>query len=161
MILNVGHTDPFNTVSQYLSLEWFKTACSHEAYNADNILSLPPFSDEHTPDWLEGVGLWNFPEVGVCLGTILSYIEIKLDLRNDPQCNESKSNVLATHPFYSKNSKIQLPIRVKAGHVITHAPSPGSCPTFLVWSQMFSTEHIKIVILTLVSIYLGKSKSLI
>ena len=34
--------------------------------------------------------------------TTLSHLDIKLDIKSDPQCNASRSNILATEPFYPK-----------------------------------------------------------
>ena len=37
MVLNVGWIDLFNTVSEYLTLGWFKVASQYQAHNAGNI----------------------------------------------------------------------------------------------------------------------------
>ena len=55
MVLNVGHTDLFYTVSQYLTLEWFKIVLLYQVYNAGDIVSpFPLLSGEHSPNSLEG-----------------------------------------------------------------------------------------------------------
>ena len=103
IVLNIGHTDLFNTVSQYLTLEWFKVAFLYQAYNTVYIsCPFPLWSGECSPHWLEGVGWWNFPDVCGSLETILSHLGIKVDFRSDTQCNTSRSHVLATHSFYPK-----------------------------------------------------------
>ena len=82
VVLNVGHTDLFNTPSQFHTLQWFKGVFLYQAYNVGDISC--PFifwSGEQNLDWLERVGEWNFPEVNDCLETILSYLEIKPDLK--------------------------------------------------------------------------------
>ena len=57
MLLNVGHTDLFNTVSQYLALEWFKTVFLCQAFTAgDTPCPFLVWSGEHNPDLKEGVG---------------------------------------------------------------------------------------------------------
>ena len=37
MVLNIGHTDLTNVVSQYLTLKWFKVEFLYQAFNAGNI----------------------------------------------------------------------------------------------------------------------------
>ena len=77
MVLNVGHTFLFNTVSQYLTLDWLKIVFLYLSYNGSDFpRSFPLRSGEYSPAWLEGIGSRNFSEVGVCLETILSHLEI-------------------------------------------------------------------------------------
>ena len=37
MVLTVGHTSLFDTVSQYLTVEWFKVVFLYQAFNAVDI----------------------------------------------------------------------------------------------------------------------------
>ena len=135
MVLHVDLIDLFNTVSQYLTLEWFKVVFWYQAYNAGNIpCPFPLWSGECNCDFIEVIGRWNFLNGSVCLETILGHLEIKVYIRHDPQCNASRSHFLVI-PYLPKIwSK---PIRIQVDHLIIHAPSPRSCYASSVWSQLF------------------------
>ena len=81
MVLYRGHSNLFNTMSQYLTLNWFKVVFLYHTLNAYDIsCPLSPLFDKHSSNWLYKVGRWHFSEVSDCLKTILSHLEIKLDL---------------------------------------------------------------------------------
>ena len=88
------------------TLKWSKVVFY---FQANKLGSIPcPFllwSGGNSHDWAEEIGGWNFPQGIVCLETILGHLEIKLDLKSDPQYNTSHDHA----PFYPKYGQNQFP----------------------------------------------------